>query len=162
MSNLGEVATEALNAERTGVVFLWAFEIYDEANTYHFYMVNNSEPVSVNGNTYSPVSFKVIPFGEGEEGKRRTRINIQNIDLLLVPMLREVTGKVYGVLSIVIPSDLNADPKQFTHEIKFIPMSVTDLVITATEVTLQLVFEKMSSKRFPYMLYNPFDFPGMF
>lgn len=150
-------------AQNCTLPILWAIQVEYGETGETFYLVNNQEDVSIDSQVYSACGFELRLPEEKEEGVRRGRIEVCNVDQLLTDLIRSVRGELRVTIMVVTPTNLSASPPEFDNiEYQFLPMVATDVTYDNYKARFNLSYELISHRRFPAHSYDPFDFPGLF
>lgn len=153
---LSAAAEAALYGPQTGEVFLHLLEIDHADLVAPIRLVDNTEDVVSNGNTYTAFPFAVSlpPDQEGE--LPRVQLVIDNVTQLLIAEVRSISSPFTVSLSVIMASDpdtVEAGPWAF--EAKSAEYDVQRMTCT-------LAYESLLQEPFPYLLYTPGNYPGLF
>lgn len=155
--------TEALSSGMTDLIILDVLEITHPSLATPIRIVNNSEDISVTGETYQAVGFEFLEPEETEEGLRQTTLKLNNVDQVFTDIIRSLRGDLKITAKCVTPTDLSADPKEFDNvEYELVPLEVLSVTYDNFQVTLDVSYEVLSHRKFPKGTYDPFNFAGMF
>ena len=153
MRTLGATLLEAMFAPETDECPLVLLDIYDGAT--HTRVVNNGADLVSNGDTYAACPFSIQLPAEAEERQPQVQLVIDNVDRLLVEMMREATARPTVTMSIVLasaPDTVEIGPLEFT-------VLQSDYDAQAMQVTL--AFESILEETFPAHRMSPATFPGI-
>lgn len=120
------------------------------------HLVNNTEEIVSNGTTFLPFPFRItLPTDDGET-QRQVQLQIDNVDLSLMDLLRTVTDPIDVNLSMVLAS--NPDYVELNQgELKIRDVSYGHQTIQATLFIDDFLNTELSGER-----YTPQNFPGIF
>lgn len=154
--SLSTAARAALYGPQTAEVFLHLLEIDHADLVTPIRLVDNTEDIVSNGDTYTafPFSVSLPPDQEGE--LPRVQLVVDNVTQLLIAEVRSIATAFTVSLSVVMASDpdtVEAGPWAF--EAKSVEYDVQRLTFT-------LAYESLLQEPFPYPIYSPVDYPGLF
>lgn len=123
-----------------------------------FYVVNNNEPVTSNGQHYLPYAFTIILPDDSMEADPQTKLVIDNVDRMLTDGLRAATRPPRFTLRVVLSNDPD------TVEIELPDMELLQPQWNVSTITATLSFADIWNAAFPgrSVKYDPAQFPGMF
>jgi hypothetical protein len=152
----------AANARETGIILLQALDIALPNGT-TLYVVNNSEDVSINGQTYTAVGFQFDMPEETEDGFSTARMAIDNVEQWLTPHIRSLSGPVDCTFRVVSQSDLTATPPEFDN-VDFLsrPLRLKDVTYDRQTMRGVLSYNDTAKNSYPHYGFTPPHFPGMF
>ena len=154
---------QAAMAQETGLVLLCALTIEHENLTTPLRIVNNTEDIVSNGNTFTAVGFDIRLPEDREEGFGKAKLKINNVDQWLTPTIRSLAGDIMVTFELLSPSDLTASPKEFDNvELPFAPMRLMNVSYDEWTVEGDMTHEASSVKGFPAHRFTPTGFPGLF
>lgn len=153
---MSTTAVAAVNAEETDEIFLMLLT-FDEATLADpIRVVNNTEEIVSNGETFLPVKFEIELPPEVGDSIQAVRLSIDNVDRRIVEAVRLATGRPTATLEIVLASDpdtVEAGPFDFELE----RADYDALVVTG-----QLSFDDVSGLRCPAHIVTPHLYPDLF
>lgn len=155
MRSLSDRATESQNAEATGEVWLPLVEIAHPELAEPIRVVNNNENITSNGNLFVAWDFEMVLPGEDPDNPSTARLDIGNIDPVIIKSLREISGPPAVTVQII----LAADPDLV--EIEFAGLALRNAKYDAGKISGDLAFEEILSEPVATML-TPAMFPGLF
>lgn len=154
--NLSATALQALYAQETGEVFLVLLTLTSPQMGSPIRVVNNTEDVVSNGNTFVKFPFDITFPDEGEDRAPVAQLRIDNIDRQIVQAVRDTTD----VIKVTIEWIRAADPD--TIEVSFPDFELTDVQYDELHVRGRLTLDSFLEEPFPADTFNPGGFPGMF
>ena len=119
-------------------------------------VVNNTVDIVSRGNTFTAYPFKLMLPTETGEGIGSARIEIDNVDLSLVNMLR---GAVEAPL-VTIEVILSSYPD--TVELSVPNLRLRQVTWDANSIQGTLLNEDLLSAGWPGYIYDPIEWPGLF
>lgn len=108
------------------------------------------------GETWQFVPFQLIWPDEKEEAPPTQKLQIENIDRELIPLLRNTLEPALVQAFIVLSSDLDV------VEIEGSPFELTNADYDATAITMTLNIDALAVEPFPAGSFTPAAFPGLF
>lgn len=119
-------------------------------------LVNNTEDIVSNGNTFTAFPFRVNLSVDDGESSREVGIEFDNVSLQLIDEIRTVTTPMAVKLEMVLASDPD-----------FIQIEVNDLQIrnityNKQTVTAKLIMDDFLSTELTSEKYTPTLYPGLF
>jgi hypothetical protein len=120
------------------------------------YVVNNTEDVVSNGNTFLGYPFYFELPGEDAESLSQVTLTITNVDKLLVAGVRSIATPLDVKLQVVLASDPN------TIEAGDFDMKVRDVTYDALTLSGRCNFNDLLNEPYPAGTYTPADYPGLF
>lgn len=157
MRSLSTATLAELFANETPQAWLWLLSIYTpEVEGGVIRIVNNMQNVVSRGMTFTAYPFRVVLPSDSEENQPGLQLQIDNVELMLVTLLRQMLVPPTCVLELIAMT--RADSPEF---------AVQDLVLRTVEwdskvVTFNLTHEDVMHAKFPAHTYNPEEFPGIF
>ena len=153
---LSPQARTAMLALTTPEAFLVLVTIRHAPTDEVFRVVANTAPIVSRGETFLPYAFRfALPTESGEEIGQAS-FEIDNVDLLLIDMLRRASVPAEFMIEIVLASA----PDQ-------VELSVSDLLLREVEWNAQTISGKLMhddilNQRFPRDVFDPLQYPGLF
>jgi len=142
--------------QNTDEVFLWLLTIEHAASETIFRLVNNLDDVVSNGNTYMAFPFQfILPEDDGET-LPTIQINVDNVNLELIDMIRTY-GNGISITSEII---LASNPNNIEYSID--GLSLIDATYNSRSIILTAQIQDLLNQRFPADDFLPRTFPGMF
>ena len=149
-------AVEAMTAQETGEVFLVTAEISGDG-VLSFRLVNNTEPLVSQGNTYEPFGFTFILPSTGDSGIKSASFEIDNVDRVLQEMTVSAAGKeVTAEFNMLLASNPDVPER---GPFKYI---LRDFKVTSKKVKAVLYDFYLTDLNIPGLQYTPKNFPGLF
>lgn len=148
-------AIQAANAEWTDKVWLCLIEIQHPNLAQPFRVVNNTEDIVSNGNTYLKAAFQLTLPDDIDEAPS-VNIEIDNVDRLIVDLARSISSPATVLLTVVLadtPNVAEAGP----FEMRLVRVSYDKLKVTGT-----MIYEDILQEQFPAKTFNPARYPGLF
>lgn len=147
---------EAVVSQNTDQVFLFLLTLNHPDLEAPIRVVNNTEDLDSNGNTYTAFPFNlVLPQDDGDT-LPQVIITLSNVSLEFIDEVRGLTGALDVTLDVVLASSPD-----------YIEMSIEGMktyTINYDAQTFQAVcqIEDVLNMSFPNELYLPSNFPGLF
>lgn len=154
--SLSTTAKQAIFAQQTSEVFLLLLTINHADLASPIYVVNNTEDVVSNGNTFQAIPFRFQLPGEDGESLSQVTLTIDNVSKLLVTGVRSISTPLDLKLQVV----LNSDPD--TVEAGDFDMKIRDVSYNALQMSGRCNFNDLLNEPYPAHTYNPVDYPGLF
>lgn len=122
-------------------------------------LVNDMRPLQHNGSTYTGLPFEVTLPPDSEDEIPTLQMKLDNVDRLLVTLLRSVEGPPSVGVEIV-----RVDPQgTVTSELGPLPFSLLDSQFGATSVTLKIGYlTDVLNEPATREIFNPSLAPGLF
>jgi len=149
-------ALQAMLAQHTSAVFLELLTIDHADLASPIRIVNNTESVVSDANTFDPFPFKVTLPQDVEDSEPVARLTISNVDQSIITALRTVTSAPTFTLAVV----LSDSPS--TKEYGPIDLELRDYQVTKDTISLNLAMTNLSQEPYPYLNFDPVNFPGLF
>ena len=154
--SLSTTAKQAIFTQETDEVFLMLLTINHSDLGSPIYVVNNTEDVVSNGNTFLGYPFYFELPGEDAESLSQVTLTITNVDKLLVAGVRSIATPLDVKLQVVLASDPN------TIEAGDFDMKVRDVTYDALTLSGRCNFNDLLNEPYPAGTYTPADYPGLF
>jgi hypothetical protein len=154
--SLSTTAKQAIFAQETGEVFLMLLTINHSDLGSPIYVVNNTEDVVSNGNTFLGYPFYFELPGEDAESLSQVNLTITNVDKLLVAGVCSIATPLDVKLQVVLASDPNV------IEAGDFDMKMRDVNYDAFTLTGRCNFNDLLNEPYPAGTYTPADYPGLF
>lgn len=149
---------EAMNAATTSEAFLVLLEIsHSLFDTQR--VVNNTQDIVSNGNTYSRFPFAMVAPPDSDEFQPRIQVIALDAIGELVTDMRAIAGsreRAQCVVTIIAASDPDTALAQWSE------FEVINANYDAETLRFDLVVESFLSEPYPADTMNPADFPGLF
>lgn len=157
MRNLSTNLIAQLYTESSDDPFLTLFTLNHTDWVGPIYLVNNTEAVISNGNTFEPFPVKVtLPHDDGETA-RKVSIEFDNVSLELIDELRSVTD---SSIEVTIEMILASDPD--TIEIEIGELKVKTVSYNAQTVKAELYMDDFLNTELSSEKYTPSKYSGLF
>jgi phage-related protein len=151
-----EAKREAMRDE-TAAVFLYLLKLEAEGIA-PLYLVDNTEPVTSGGVTYTPCAFKcTLPEQNDDGASKPCRIEIDNVDRRIAEIAEE-TVSVQVTLTVSVVMAQNPDTTE-AGPLRFILRNIS---ISKESVQGELYDFYVYDRNLPGLRYSPRDFPGLF
>jgi hypothetical protein len=149
---------EALNAASTGEAFLVLVEFtHSTFDTQR--VVNNTEDIVSNGDTYLRFPFSIIAPPDTDEFQPRIQIAVMDAVGEFVTDFRSVAGsreRIFATVTIIAADDPDTALAQWSD------FEVVNVDYNADVLRADLVVENFLSEPYPGDTMNPAQFPGLF
>ena len=143
-------------AQQTSEVMLELLVIDHADMTSPLRLVNNTESIESNGDTYEPWPFKAALPTDDPDQEPRASIQISNVDLSVSIALDQLASRPTVTLGVVTLTDPD------TYEYGPMTFDVSDERGDAQTITLDLVLQNLDQEPFPAMSFTPKLFPALF
>lgn len=144
----------AVNADERPLILL---EIYHDDLPEPVRVVNDTQDVTSNGNTYIAMAFAITLPDQQEEGIPRATLTIDNVGKMITDVIEETNGA--SGASVRIMMVLRSNPNVIEYDITLSMVSVT---ITQKTVTANLGYEDIMNRKTFNVLYTPASHPGLY
>ena len=147
---------EALLAPQTEQLFFVIVEIDHTDLGSPLRIVNNTEAVVSNGDTYQPLAFKFTPPVEADGTIKSAAIVIDNVDRQLVEAMRTILTAADVTASLIrgaTPNVIEAGPWAFKGR---------EASFTSKHVSLSLVPDNPMRRTVSIVSYKNINFPGLY
>lgn len=150
-------ALRSLLAHESGDAFLMLATFTDPTNAGTIYrIVNNTEDIVSDAHTFTACAFTFAFPPDDDDAPKGVQIQIDNVDQMLIGMLRRVTKPIPCALQVVVA----ATPDLVEMELPY--LQVVEVEWNASVVTGRLASDDPLNQRYPSHIYEPRTFPGMF
>lgn len=119
-------------------------------------VVNNGTDITSNGEQFVGFPFSVELPTNLEDSPPRARLVVDNVSREIGQVIRQISSPASVMIEIVDGN--NAD----VVEIRWPDFVLTDVKVTALQVSGELSLENFVSEPFPARLFTPASFPGLF
>jgi hypothetical protein len=116
----------------------------------------NTENVTSRGNIFTAVYFTFVLPVDNDEAPKGMSISLDNVDLRLVGLLRQITKPLQVTFEVV----LAATPD--TVEMTLGDLLMREVTWDESVIEAQLVSDDPLNQAYPKDIYEPRTFPGMF
>ena len=161
-SNLTSTAKAAMTAPETDEVLLNLLEIKYDGQTI-LRVVDNTEEIISNGNTFVPCAFNVLLPDQSSDGNKSCRLQIDNTDISIYRAIKSAViqsrneKKEITCTAVVI---MASEPNNYIEgPLNFILRNINADV---NAITGEMYDSYMHDRKFTNLTYNPNDFPGLF
>ncbi len=156
MRTLTLAAVRSLMAERTDVVWLVFLTISHAELTPSIRVVNNTEDIESNGETFIGFPFLLDMPAERENQLPRVQLTIGNVDKSIVDGLRALSSSPTIKVEIITSEDFDkVEVGPYTYT--FAKMDFDKLLVTG-----DLKFEELLEEPYPGTRFIPNNFQGLF
>ena len=148
-------AIQSVNAEQTDEVWLVLLEITHPSLVTPIRVVNNTQPIVSNGNTYLASAFN-LTLPDDVQGLSFVEIEIDNVDRVIVDTIRALATPPSVSLFVVLadtPDSIEFGPHQ---------MKLSDVDYNASTVKGTLIYEDLLNEPFPGRSFDKSRYPGLF
>lgn len=157
MSNeLSNALKAQLYANESTDPFLQLVTLNHESFSTPIYLVDNSEEIVSNGNTFLPFPMKIILPQDDSEVDKQVRISFDNVSRFLVDELRSITTPIDVKIEMVLAS--NPD----IVEVKLEELQLRNISMTLQQIEGTLVLDDFLRTELTSEKYTPTNFPGLF
>jgi hypothetical protein len=152
-----EEARREIIKDETAAVFLYLLKLEAEG-TAPLYFVDNTEPVTSGGVTYTPCAFRCTLPEQNDDGTSKPcRVEIDNVDRRIAEIAEETVNiQITLTVSVVMaqnPGVTEAGPLRFI---------LRNISISKETVQGELYDFYVYDRNLPGLRYSPRDFPGLF
>jgi hypothetical protein len=152
-----ENARREIVKDETTAVFLYLVKLEAEGID-PLYLVDNTEPITSNGVTYTPCAFACVLPGQNDDGiSRPCRIEIDNVDRRIAEIAEEtINVQVTITVSVIMaqkPDLIETGPLRFI---------LRNIGMSKDTVQAELYDFYIYDRNLPGLRYSPQDFPGLF
>lgn len=151
--SFSERLINAVNAEYTEESFFYLLTI---TGTESIYLVNNNEPLTSNGQEFTPYPFSIILQNDSDDKVPTLKLVIDNTDLALIELIRALEEAPTFKIELV----LGSTPDTIEKTIDFLKMKTVSY--DKSSIQADLVSDTILFRSFPKGKYNPIQFPGLF
>lgn len=149
-------ALQAMLAQQTSAVFLELLTVDHASLGSPIRLVNNTVAIESNGNTYQPASFAGSLPPDVEKRVPVAQLTVSNVDQTLITALRQLTSAPTFTLAVIA-----ADTPD-VYEYGPIDLDLRDYQTNRQTVSLKLSLEDFTQEGYPYLRFDPVNFPGLF
>lgn len=119
--------------------------------------VNSSgEDIISRGDTFVAYPFSIVLPDDVEDRPPRAKLQIDNIDRVIVQTIRTITSAPTITIEIVRAADLD------TVEASFADFRMQKVTYDVNTVQGELTLEEFITEPYPARVFSPADFPGLF
>lgn len=149
--------TDAMYASETGECPLCILEISGGGLASTIRLVNNTEDIISNGNTYTAFPFMIeLPPEETDQKPPSSRIQIDNVSRDYIQEIRELTSAPTVKAAFVLSSDPD------TVEAGWWEFTLHNVSYDRNIISGDLGYEKILDELFPSGRMSPARFPGLY
>lgn len=145
-----------LFAQRSGDPFLALLTLTHPSFSQPIYLVNNTEDIVSNGNTFVAFPFKFILPSDDAESTRELSLEFDNVSLELLDEIRSVTTSISLKLEMVLASI----PDEIQYE--FSELKISNITYNKNRISAKVFLDVFLSSEIPSEKYLPSNFPGLF
>ena len=125
-------------------------------------LVDAEEDIVSRGNTFVACGLGYTPPEEREEGYKRAKVRLNNVDQVLTPALRSLPSDITITMERLSASDLGADPKEYdTVEGGSIAFELQSADYDNRMVQINIAYENFSQRQFPPGTFSVTTHPGL-
>lgn len=157
--SLPSTVVQAAYSAQTDLLLLALLEIEHPSIT-TIRIVNNTENVVSNGQTFQAFPFSVSLPPSGPEARPIAKVNVSNVDRQVVQSARSVAGSTAGLVSanLYIVSYDDPDVQLLSYE----DYRVQNLNYNSEVLSFDMTLEWFENEPFPAMTFTPGRFRGIF
>lgn len=145
-----------LYAQESNDPFLMLVTISHPGYPETYRLVNNSEDVVSNGETFMAFPFKIILPADDGETERKASLELDNVALTLIPILRTVTNPLDCKIEMVLASSPD------TIEISIEDLKLRGITYDEKRVRAEIAMDNFLNTEMTSEKYNPTNYPGLF
>lgn len=156
MRTISAAARAALYAPQTSQVFLNLLEISHDEMVTPIRLVDNNEDVVSGGNTYTAFPIVVQRPPDQEGTLPRVQLTVTNVTREFIDEVRSIASPFTITISVVMassPDTVESGPYEFES---------LSCEYDAQNITFTLGYEALMQEPFPYQIYDPTNYPGLF
>ncbi len=153
---LSSNALRALMAEATDEVFIILLTFEHEPTNEIYRCALNTENIVSRANTYTATYFEVELPESSSSGYSGCKLVVDNVDLMLVSLLRSITEPLKVTIEVVLASQPN------TVELELTDLILREATWDASVVTGTLLSDDPLNQKFPGHIYEPRVYAGIF
>lgn len=146
----------AAMAQQTEEVMLLLLTIDHDDFSTPIRVVNNTEDVTSNGNSFVAYPFEIDIPGDTADTPPRVRLRIDNVDRQIVQAVRDIASPPTMKLEVILASDPD------TIEISFDNLKLKNVTYDVFAVEGELAWEDILNNPYPYHTFTPSSNPGLF
>lgn len=120
-------------------------------------IVNNTEAVTSNGNSFVPLAFQITLPDDKSSGLPRARLNIDNVGRELMTWLELSNGGQGAIVRIM--QIIHSDPNTLEYDVT---LNLIKVKTTVLNVTADLGYDDLLSRRAVVLRYDISTSPGLF
>jgi len=153
----GSTIVELYQSDTTQA-WLWLLTLYSPSfpDSHYFFLVKNLKDVVSRGRTFTAFPFDIVLPQDGDQNQPNLSLEIDNVDMLLVPYLRAMTDPAWATIELVALSRLD------TPEITSTDWRLRNATWDAQKISFELTHEDVMHAKFPAGTYSPAEYPGLF
>jgi hypothetical protein len=136
--------------------FLQLITLSHDSFTSPIYLVDNSEEIVSNGNTFLPFPMQIILPQDDSDSDKQVKISFDNVSRFLIEELRSISTPINLKLEMVLAS--NPD----IIEVKLEELQLRNIQVTLKSVEGTLVLDDFLRTELSSEKYGPSNFPGLF
>lgn len=149
-------ALQGMLAQHTDAVFLELLTITHADLSSPIRIVNNTEEIVSDGNTFSPFPFQVTLPSDVEDAEPVARVTVSNVDQTVITALRSVSSAPTFTLAVVLAESPS------TYEYGPIDLELRDYQVTKQSIQMNLSLTNLAQEPYPSLSFDPVRFPGLF
>lgn len=157
MRQFSNTLISEIYAQSSGDPFLTLFTLEHSDWVGPIYLVNNTESIVSNGNTFEPFPVNLtLPADDGETVPK-VKISFDNVSRELVEEIRSVTDNGITVkLEMVLASDPD------TVEMEIAELRIISVMYDAKKIEATLTLDDFMNTEMTAEKYTPTNYPGLF
>jgi hypothetical protein len=156
MRTLSSAALASGNAAQTDEVWLALVEITHDDLVTPIRVVNNTEDITSNGNTFVGYPFDIVLTDDVDDSPPTASIEIDNVDRDILDTIRTITTAPDVKIQIILASQPD------TIELEIDGMQLVNVEADATTIQGNLQFTNILDQKFPQFSFVPSLFPALF
>lgn len=157
MRSLSNNALAQMFAQSSDDPFVTLFTLTHHTWVEPIYLVNNTEAIVSNGNTFDPFPVNIILPTDDGETVRSAKITLDNVSRELIDEIRTITDDSIGVkiemVLVSAPDDI---------EIEVSEMRLTSVQYNEKQMTATLAMDDFLNLEITGEKYTPSLYPGLF
>jgi len=154
---LDQNSLEAILASQTDKVFLFLLTIDHADLVAPIRVVNNSQDIVSDGETFVRFPFRISLPVEREDSPARMKLEIDNVDRQIVQAVRSAAGEAITATVQVVRADA---PDDILFELP--DFDLKNVEYNSFSVTADLTLEDFTQEPYPANVFAPADFPALF
>lgn len=161
MKNLSANQIKAMLKETTGLVSLVAVQI-SHPDYGDYFLVDNTEDVLLDSQLFTAFPLQFTPDEDTDKSKISCKLRLANPTRTFVEFFRTIKDNLTVTPMLLSVTDNSISPPLCNLEMTLLTLQAENMSENNKYIDLDLVYERTADNRFPYMLYGPYDFPGIF
>ncbi len=149
-------ALQAMLAQHTSKVFLELLTIDHADLSEPLRLVNNTVDVESNGETFTATAFGATLPTDVDKQVPKAQLTVSNVDQRIIIALRQLTSAPIFTLAVVV-----ADSPD-TYEYGPIDLQLVEYQASARTISMTVSLENFTQEEYPFLRFDPVNFPGLF